>query len=334
VTHPTPAIADSPRLPSAPDRPPEAPARPAARTRERFLERRGAHGPITARVRIGDCRTALLAFDAVREARVDLVFADPPFNWARDYDRDRTGTAWDDAAMSEGEYLRFTYEWLDVCIGSLSPTGSLWVNIPDDWAAEIVVHCKARGLSMVNWCVWHYRFGQNTTSRFINSKVHALYFAKDREARTWNPGQVLETSDRRAIYGDPRTETKRDGMPAGMRVPMDVWYGPYWGRIQGNNKERRHLHDNQLPEVYLHRVIASTSNPGDIVLDPFLGSGTTGVVAFHMDRHFLGTEFSPANARRALARIKAGPVRDLGVALGASTAIHPRRVRPRAPGGP
>ena len=54
------------------------------------------------------------------------------------------------------EYERFTFDWLDGCIDALSPTGSLWVNIPDDTAAEIVVHLKRRGLTMINWCVWHF----------------------------------------------------------------------------------------------------------------------------------------------------------------------------------
>jgi DNA modification methylase len=284
---------------------------------------------VVASVRIGDCREKLREFDEVRNSEVDLVFADPPFNWARDYDRHETGDAWDDAAMSREEYLSFTREWLDLCADALKPTGSMWVNIPDDSAAEIVVHLKSIGLTMVNWCVWHYRFGQNTKGRFINSKVHALYFCKDPAKRTWNPDPILEVSDRRAIYGDPRTESKKDGLPAGMRVPMDVWYGKYWGRIQGNNKERRNKHDNQLPEVYLHRVIACSSNPGDTVLDPFLGSGTTGVIAHAMGRHFIGTEYSEANARMAFDRVVSGPVRDLDALGGDSTAIfETRRKKP------
>jgi adenine-specific DNA-methyltransferase len=277
-----------------------------------------------ASVRIGDCREQLLKFNEVNNSSVDLVFADPPFNWARDYDRHESGDAWDDAALTRDEYLDFTYEWLDLCSNALKPTGSMWVNIPDDSAAEIVVHLK-KTMHMVNWCIWHYRFGQNTKGRFINSKVHALYFCKDPDNRTWNADPVLEESDRRAIYGDPRTESKRDGMPAGMRVPMDVWYGKFWGRIQGNNKERRAKHDNQLPEVYLQRVIACSSNPGDVVLDPFLGSGTTGVVAHAMGRHFIGTEYSKPNAEMAFERIINGPVREIDVLRGESTAIHSSR---------
>jgi len=255
-----------------------------------------------AKIYVGDCRELLPKIPQVQAGEVDLIFADPPFNWKRGYD------SWNDD-LPEKEYLGFTYAWLDLCIGALRRGGSLWVNIPDDWAAEIVVHLKGRGLAMQNWCIWHYRFGQNTTSRFINSKVHALYFVKGGGLHTWNPDAVLELSDRATTYFDPRTLEKKDGMPAGQRVPLDVWYGQYFGRVQGNSKERRNYHDNQLPEAYLNRVIRSTSNPGDLVLDPFLGSGTTGVMAHALGRRFIGTEFSPVNAKNAAARMKDGPVR-------------------------
>ena len=195
------------------------------------------------RLYIGDCRDVLP--NLPDRGEVDLVFADPPFNWDVPYDE------WADG-MPRAEFERFTYDWLDACVDCLAPHGSIWVNIPDDTAAEIVMHLKRRGLSMVNWCVWHFRFGQHRDSSFIMSKVHALYFARDPANRRWNPDAVLEQSDRAAIYNDPRTQAKSSH--AGMRVPMDVWYGPYWGRVQGNNKNR-HRHHNQIPEVHLERVV-------------------------------------------------------------------------------
>ncbi|MCL4740741.1 MAG: hypothetical protein KJZ54_00905 [Phycisphaerales bacterium] len=286
------------------------------RTKPLAVAAKGGRGD--ARVWVGDCRDVLPTLPEVRNREVRLVFADPPFNWNRAYDQ------WHDA-MPDKEYLDFTYQWLDLCVGALATNGSLWVNIPDDWAAEIVVHLKQRGMHMVNWCIWHYRFGQNTSQRFINSKVHALYFSRDPFTRVWRPERVLEVSDRRAIYGDPRTESKRDGMPAGLRVPMDVWYGRYWGRVQGNNKERRAGHDNQLPEVYLERVILACSEKGDLVLDPFTGSGTTGVVACAHGRRFIGVEYSRANAERAVERIRAGMVRKGTASAPTSTAFHPPR---------
>src|SRR4051812_18281586 len=82
---------------------------------------------------VGDCRAVLASLPA---GSVDLVFADPPFNWDVQYGE------WDDARPRE-EYLAFTHAWLDGCIRVLKDEGSLWVNIPDDTAAEIVVHLKS-----------------------------------------------------------------------------------------------------------------------------------------------------------------------------------------------
>jgi len=273
------------------------------------------------RVYVGDCREILPRIPACARGEVDLVFADPPFNWQVKYDE------WHDG-LPRDEYLRFTERWLDLCVDALAPHGALWVNIPDDTAAEIVVHLKnERRLHMINWCVWHYRFGQNRMGSFIQSKVHALYFVKDPKNRVWNPGEVLEPSDRATTYFDPRTDNKKAGVN-GLRVPMDVWYGRYWGRIQGNNAERRARHKNQLPEVYLERVIRACSDERMLVLDPFLGSGTTGVVARELGRRFIGVEYSPANAASAFERIKAGAVRvRKGEPTRQVTAIFPPRRR-------
>jgi DNA modification methylase len=250
----------------------------------------------TTEVYVGDCREIL---HALPERSVDLIFADPPFNWDVSYGE------WDDARPRQ-EYIAFTREWLDACIRVLSDRGSFWVNIPDDTAAEIVIHLKDSGLVMINWCIWHFRFGQHRVGNFIVSKVHALYFARDRENRVWNPDPVLEPSDRAAIYDDPRTRQTRQ---PGMRVPLDVWYGANWGRIQGNNRERRRNHQNQIPEVYLERVIRACSNEGQLVLDPFLGSGTTCTVARALGRRSIGIEYSGRNAESAFERIQAGPIR-------------------------
>ncbi len=312
------------------------------------------------RTYIGDCREVLPLIPEVQSGKVDLVFADPPFNWNRAYDK------WEDD-MKEHDYLTFTYDWIDICVRALRPGGALWINIPDDWAAEIACFLKGRldrkpsaTMHLENWCIWHYRFGQNAVERFINSKVHVFYFVKEvgqgqpasqqtskvrsnqSHSRTWHPEDVAELSDRAAIYGDARTLSKKDGMPPKLRVPLDVWYGTHFSRIQGNNAERRGYHDNQLPELYLARVIRSTSNPGDLVLDPFLGSGTTAVVARALNRNFIGTEFSEKNATSAMERINRGPERDVCAKPGTqSSALYspragrnigempPKRSRPR-----
>lgn len=299
------------------------------------------------RIYIGDCRDLLARIPECAAGQVDLVFADPPFNWNRDYDRWKAqhqgGTraqfeaeyqTWADDLPRE-DYLDFTYDWIDGCIKALKPDGSLFINIPDDTAAEIVCFLKghlqrqpAQVMHMVNWCIWHYRFGQNRSGAFINSKVHVLYFAKDPDRRTWRPERILEPSDRATTYFDPRTQSKKDGMPPGQRVPMDVWYGAFMGRIQGNNAERRANHDNQIPEAYLNRVIQCASDEGMLVLDPFLGSGTTGVVARALKRRFIGCEFSKANAKSAFERIETkGLARPLDTYKSISSAIFAPRKR-------
>jgi len=246
---------------------------------------------------VGDNRKILRQF---KKDSVDLIFADPPFNWDVGYDK------WRDNMPREA-YLDFTHEWIDACVRVLAPHGSIWINIPDDSAAEIVMHLKELGLTMINWCIWHFRFGQYRNANFIVSKVHVLYFAKDPGKRIWNPGAILEPSDRAVTYADHRT---RKTQTPGLRVPLDVWYGQYWGRIQGNNKERRAKHQNQIPEVYMQRVIEACSNAGDLVLDPFLGSGTTSTVARALGRRSIGIEYSKKIAKSAFERIeKEGPVR-------------------------
>jgi DNA modification methylase len=246
---------------------------------------------------VGDNREIL---PEIEEGSIDLVFADPPFNWDVNYGK------WQDN-MPRDEYLKFTHEWLDACLRVLAPHGSIWVNIPDDTAAEIVVYLKKeKKLTMMNWCIWHFRFGQCRNTNFIVSKVHVLYFVKDPAKRIWHPDQVLEPSDRATTYADART--RRTQTP-GLRVPLDVWYGQYWGRIQGNNKERRAKHENQIPEVYMDRVIRACSNVGDLVLDPFLGSGTTCSVARALKRRSIGIEYSKTIAKSAFERIQDGPVR-------------------------
>ena len=99
----------------------------------------------------------------------------------------------------------------------------------------------------------------------------------------------------------------------GQRVPFTVWGvpsdGDYWGRIQGNNKERCPGCDNQLPEVYLERIIRAYSNKGDAILDPFCGSATTAVVAAALGRSAVTCDVSKAAVNDAKSRLKKGAVR-------------------------
>lgn len=244
-------------------------------------------------VHIGDCIQVMR-----RELeQFQLIFADPPFNYGVDY-----GECKDN--LSEFDYEEFTADWLAAAESRLLPTGALWVHVPDEIAAFVDLFCREElKLTRINWCIVHYRFGQCIDSRFIRSKCHGLYYVKDPAQRVWNPKEILVPSDRAVKYNDPRTRSTRN---PGKRVPLDVFQ---FSRVQGNDKERRPGHKNQLREKYLERVIRATTNPGDWVLDPFLGSGTTCVVARALGRPSVGIEISPVSAQMACERIKKGAVR-------------------------
>ena len=228
-----------------------------------------AQDPATS-LYLGDCRQVLPILPEA--GTVDLVFADPPFNWDVNYGD------WDDS-MPREDYEQFTHQWLDACIEVLAPNGSLWVNIPDDSAAEIVLHLKSRGLTMVNWCIWHFRFGQCRNSGFITSKVHALYFCKD-PART---GSGIRIRHPRAVRSGRASTAMRERWPRiRTRECVSRWMSGTASTGVGSRGTTRNdeaTHQNQIPEVYLERVIESCSNEGSLVLDPFAGSGTTCTVA-------------------------------------------------------
>lgn len=229
--------------------------------------------------------------------KFDFIFADPPFN---------IGHGYKGFVDKRDDYDRWTGQWVEVCWEACQ--GVMALHGPDDVAALYISLERKLKLRRVAWVNWHYRFGQCGRSNWIDARCHCLIYAKH-DKYTWNPGAVLVESDR-VKYGDKRVnETERGGR----RLPGTVWGvpsdGPYWGRIQGTSIERRKAHPNQLPEVYLERLIKAYTNKGDVVLDPFAGSGTTATVAVALQRHCITIDVSEHNARSARERIKKGAIR-------------------------
>lgn len=182
---------------------------------------------------------------------------------------------------------------------------------PDSLVDLYITWAFMRGISShrIAWVNWHYRFGQCNRGNWIDARCHCLIYAKDPNNYTWNPDAVLVPSDRVA-YGDKRVGLTENG---GMRLPGTIWGvpsdGQYWGRVQGNNTERRHGHPNQLPEAYLARLIKAYTNRDDRVLDPFCGSGGTAAVANALGRSCVTIDISEENCRSARDRITNQPVR-------------------------
>lgn len=248
----------------------------------------------------GDCLEVMPAL-AAADLRFDLIVADPPYNFGVEYDEHHD-------KMPRAKFLDFTRCWLERACSLLTDRGSIFVVIDESTEADVQMYLRALGLSLRRHNIWHYRFGQNVASNFISSHAHVLYFAKDLGNHIWHGEHILEPSDRASRYGDPRTQNKKEGRN-GLRVPFDVWQGEGYCRIQGNNKERRKGHCNQIPEAMLVRILRACTDPDSRVLDPFVGSGTTTTVARALGLESIGIELSAAYAKSAFERTVAGPAR-------------------------
>ena len=213
---------------------------------------------------------------------IDLIFADPPYNIGIKYDNYNDN-------LNQKEYLEWVDKWLNEIIRILKKTGSVYIAINDENAAEIVLKLKNKGLFMRNWIIWYYTFGEHQSNKFTRSHIHILYFVKDKNRFTFNADNIRITSVRQKI-GDKRANPKG-------RIPDDVWYDnldDVWkiSRIAGTFKERVKNFPCQMPIKLLERIILASSNENDIVLDPFAGSGTTLVVAKKYNRKYIGIEIS------------------------------------------
>jgi DNA modification methylase len=232
----------------------------------------------------GDCIEVL---GGVGAPFADLIFADPPFNIGYKYDKyyDK---------VKRKNYIAWTREWMSVCRKVLKPNGSFYIAIGDDYAAHVKIIADEMGLVMRNWIVWHYTFGQQTKNKFARAHTHVFYFVNDAKSFTFNDHAVRVPSDRQLIYNDKRAN------PAG-KMPDDVWNAD--SRVCGTFKERTGWHPCQMPESLLARIIAVSSNPGDCVLDPFSGSGTTAAAAVQLGRNYVGVEISQTYVRNSNERL-------------------------------
>jgi len=236
----------------------------------------------------GDCIELL---SLIKKPFADLIFADPPFNIGYKYDK------YYDKVKSKN-YIAWTKDWMTACKKVLKPHGSFYIAIGDDYAANVRLIADELELTMRNWIIWHYTFGQQTKNKFARAHTHIFYFVRDRTDFTFNDYAVRVPSDRQLIYNDKRANLTG-------KMPNDVW--DQYSRVCGTFRERQGWHPCQMPENLLARIIAVSSNPGDVVLDPFNGSGTTTAVACQLGRKYVGIDISEnyvANARERLAELK------------------------------
>lgn len=256
----------------------------------------------------GDCVDLL---KQVKPGSVDLVFADPPFNIGYDYD------VYDDERGSD-DYLGWCEQWITGVKKCLKADGTFWLAIGDEYAAELKVISQQVGFVCRSWVIWYYTFGVNCKQGFSRSHTHLFHFVVDPKRFTFNAvnPQIRVPSARQLVYGDARANPdgrlpdntwilRPQDSPTSFRPDHDTWYFP---RVAGTFKEREGFHGCQMPEQLLGRILRTSSEPMDLVLDPFSGSGTTLRVAKKLARRWMGIELSKEYAENIRKRMSATQV--------------------------
>ncbi|HWB50852.1 MAG TPA: site-specific DNA-methyltransferase [Stellaceae bacterium] len=264
----------------------------------------------------GDCLAVMAGLPA---GSVDLVFADPPYNLQLGGELHRPNNSrvdgveedWDKFA-DFAEYDRFTRDWLAAAHRLLKPAGALWVIGSYHNIFRIGAALQDLGFWILNDVVWRKAnpMPNFRGRRFTNAHETLLWCARDRDARyTFNYDAMKTLNDELQMRSD--------------------WLIPICGgpeRLRDGNGKK--AHPTQKPEALLHRVLLASTRPGELVLDPFCGTGTTGAVARRLGRRFIGIERDAGYAALARERIAA-----VAPADGELLAIDSKREAPRVPFG-
>lgn len=226
----------------------------------------------------GDC-LAILPY--LGDEVVDTVFADPPFNLGKIY-----GARVNDDRR-EDQYVAWCKRWIDECIRALKPGGSFFLyNIPK-WNVVLGSYLSERGLTFRHWIAVSIKCGLPIPGRLYPAHYSLLYYSKGKPKTFRSIRTPIQTC--RHCGGEIRDYGGHRGAmnPNGVNL-MDVWDDvPPVRHRKFKSKKRK---ANQLSTKILHRVIALSTNKGELVLDPFGGSGTTFDVCERTGRHWVGTE--------------------------------------------
>lgn len=240
---------------------------------------------------IGDC---IAAIERLPAASVDLVFADPPYNLQLGGDLRRPDDSLVDAVdddwdkfSSFADYDAFTRAWLSACRRVLKPDGALWVIGSYHNIFRVGAILQDLGFWMLNDIVWRKAnpMPNFRGRRFTNAHETLIWAARGESSKYTFHYEALKG-------GNDDLQMRSD------------WYLPLCtGEERLKDGTGAKVHPTQKPEALLARVMLSASNPGDVILDPFFGTGTTGAVAKALGRRFIGCERDSVYAEAAARRI-------------------------------
>ena len=216
----------------------------------------------------------------IEDESLDLIFADPPYSIGKKF------VNFDDKWPSEEAYVEWCQQWLSLCIAKLKPTGSFYVMASTQSMPYLDLYLRQK-LHIVSRIVWHYDSSSVQAKRHFGSMYEPILFCvKDKDNYTFNTDDIkVEArtgSQRKLIDYRKATPTFYNTK----KVPGNVWY---YTRVRYRMPEYEN-HPAQKPESLLERIILASSNPGDVVMDPFSGTFTTSSVAKRLGRKSIGIE--------------------------------------------
>jgi modification methylase len=239
----------------------------------------------------GDC---IAEMARLPDKSVDMIFADPPYNLQLGGDLFRPEGSRVDAVDDDWDkfdslatYDRFTHAWLKEAKRILKPNGSIWVIGSYHNIFRVGTALQDNGYWILNDIVWRKAnpMPNFKGTRFTNAHETLIWASMGEKSRyTFNYRAMKTLNDELQMRSD--------------------WLIPICGGQERLKKGGTKVHPTQKPEALLYRILLACSNPGDVVLDPFFGTGTTGAVAKRLGRHFIGIEREDDYIAAALERIE------------------------------
>ncbi|MEO7030925.1 MAG: site-specific DNA-methyltransferase [Herbaspirillum sp.] len=225
---------------------------------------------------------ALDGLTHIPDGSIDLILADPPYSLGKDYGNNSD-------KQDSNTYLGWMERWIDLVLPKLKPTGSLYIFLTWRYSPEIFVMLKQR-MTMINEIIWDRRVPSMGGSTRSFSSVHDTvgFFVREK-------GYYFDLDSIRIPYDAETKKARSRSIFVGAKWlelgynPKDVWSV---SRLHREHSERTE-HPTQKPLEIVERMVRASCPPEGVVLDPFMGSGTTAVAAQRCGRHFVGFELNP-----------------------------------------
>ena len=240
----------------------------------------------------GDTLEALSS--KIPDDSVDLIFADPPYNIGKDFNGRK------DKWISEEVYLQWCYKWIDLCLRKLKDKGSFYLMAATQNMPYFDIYLRGK-ICILSRIVWSYDSSGVQAKKYYGSLYEPILFCvRNKQQYTFNADDILVEAKTGAAR---KLIDYRKPVPtqySSRKVPGNVWEFP---RVRYRMAEYE-KHPTQKPVALLERIVRASSNPGDLVLDPFAGTFTTSFVAKKLGRQSIGIEIEEDYVKIGLRRLQ------------------------------